>query len=69
MEDKGGGNVLSAVLSESEWRDIPSQTAKKLRSFVEKQIEEFLTVKAVLETNRYNAGNLLTFVVIYTFNS
>lgn len=63
MDDKEGGGVLSSVLSEDEWRDIPADIAKKLTLFVETKIDEFLTVKAVLETNRFNAGKSNIFLI------
>lgn len=47
--------LFAPVVSKEEWNQIPGELAKKIqRVFVDK-IEEFLTSKAVLETNRRNA--------------
>lgn len=48
--------VFSPVISQEEWANVPPETAKKLETFVIEKFEELITCKALLETNRYNAG-------------
>ena len=54
-------DVLKEILTEDELSQIPNETAKKLKTYFNEKLEEFLTAKAVFETGRQNLGKIFTF--------
>ncbi|CAH0546355.1 unnamed protein product [Brassicogethes aeneus] len=50
-----GECVFAPVVTVDEWQTVPTDIAKKIHSFVNEKFEEFITSKALLETNRFNA--------------
>lgn len=49
-------NVLRDVLSEEELTQIPQGLATKLNTYFNEKFEQYITAKAVFETNRKNFG-------------
>lgn len=48
--------IISEVLTIDETVQIPNEICKKLDIFFGKKFEEFITAKAIFETNRKNLG-------------
>lgn len=55
-------NVLREVLNEEELAQIPEGFIKKLNVYFNEKFEQYITAKAVFETNRKNFGK---FEIIY----
>ncbi|KAI4471104.1 nucleoprotein tpr-related [Holotrichia oblita] len=51
---------FSSVVSDEEWKAIPSEIAKKIESLTEGKFEELITSKALSETAKFNAEKTLT---------
>lgn len=47
---------LRSILSAEELEVIPGETTKKIETYYEQKLEEFLTAKALLETAKTNVG-------------
>lgn len=56
MDDNEGANIFASVVSDNEWRDVPSDIAKKLTRYAEEKFEELYTLRALLATNRCDTG-------------
>lgn len=54
--EAGVKNHLQDVLSESEFSGLPNQVANKINVFIDKKFEEYLTSKALHETNKSLIG-------------
>lgn len=52
-------NVLREILSEEELMQIPERSAKKLKTYFNEKFEQYITAKAVFETNRKNFDQTL----------
>ncbi|KAF3420193.1 hypothetical protein E2986_05707 [Frieseomelitta varia] len=52
-------NVLREILSEEELTQIPEGLAKKLNAYFNEKFEQYITAKAVFETNRKNFDQTL----------
>ncbi|KOX78183.1 Nucleoprotein TPR [Melipona quadrifasciata] len=52
-------NVLREILSEEELTQIPERLAKKLKTYFNEKFEQYITAKAVFETNRKNFDQTL----------
>jgi hypothetical protein len=57
--------IFAPVISQEEWASVPTAIAKKLETFVGEKFEELITSKALLETNRRNAGSFSCFIVCF----
>lgn len=61
-------NVLREVLSEEELTQIPEGVVKKINAYFNEKFEQYITAKAVFETNRKSFGmfelNFILFVII-----
>ena len=58
-------NVLREILSEEELTQIPEGLAKKLNAYFNEKFEQYITAKAVFETNRKNFGKFeLNFILL-----
>lgn len=53
-------NALRDVLSDKELTQIPEGIVKKLNAHFNEKFEQYITAKAVFETNKKNFGNLQT---------
>lgn len=54
--EAGVENHLQDILSESEFSGLPKQVAFKINVFIDKKFEEYLTSKALHETNKSQIG-------------
>lgn len=60
-------NVLGEVLTEEELTQVPDALAKKLNAYFNEKFEQYITAKAVFETNRKNFGKFeLNFIFFIT---
>ncbi|KAL3284423.1 hypothetical protein HHI36_018582 [Cryptolaemus montrouzieri] len=59
MVGSEGVCIFSPLVTGEEWAVIPSEIAKKIESFFTEKVQELITSKALLETNRYNAEQSL----------
>lgn len=61
-------NVLGEVLTKEELTQVPDALAKKLNTYFNEKFEQYITAKAVFETNRKNFGmfelNFIFFITI-----
>lgn len=61
-------NALRKVLNDEELKQIPEGFVKKLNTYFNEKFEQYITAKAVFETNRKNFGkfylNFALFVII-----
>ncbi|KRT85709.1 hypothetical protein AMK59_2854, partial [Oryctes borbonicus] len=60
MENVAATQFFASVVSEEEWKAIPSEIAKKIEDLAEQKFEELLTSKALSETAKFNAEKTLT---------
>lgn len=51
-------NVLREIMNDEELAQIPREIAKKIHAHFNAKFDEFITAKAVYETNRKNLGKL-----------
>lgn len=51
-------NVLREIANDEELAQIPRELAKKIHLHFNAKFDEFITAKAVFETNRKNLGKL-----------
>lgn len=58
MEGSESAHLLSLMLTQEERDAVPTDSYKKIESFVVKKFDELFTSKALLETGKFNAGNL-----------
>ncbi|XP_044766896.1 nucleoprotein TPR isoform X2 [Coccinella septempunctata] len=60
MVGSEGVCVFSPLVTGEEWAVIPAEIAKKIENFFTEKVQEFITSKALLETNRFNAEQSLS---------
>ncbi|XP_045464850.1 nucleoprotein TPR isoform X2 [Harmonia axyridis] len=60
MVGSEGVCVFSPLVTGEEWAVIPTEIAKKIEDFFSEKVQEFITSKALLETNRLNAEQSLS---------
>ncbi|XP_075979223.1 nuclear basket protein megator isoform X2 [Anticarsia gemmatalis] len=58
--EAGAKNHLNNVLSEEEFAVIPNPVAEKINTYIDKKFEEYLTAKALHETNKSQIGDKVT---------
>lgn len=54
--EAGNKNHLENVLSQSELEEFPKNVAIKINKYIDQKFEEYLTAKALHETNKTNIG-------------
>lgn len=54
--DAGAKNHLNNVLSDEEIADLPNPVAEKINAYIDQKFGEYLTAKALLETNKSQIG-------------
>ncbi|XP_017772857.1 PREDICTED: nucleoprotein TPR isoform X2 [Nicrophorus vespilloides] len=60
MEEKcTGRDIVSAAITDKEWKRVPSEIIKKLEINIGEKLDEFITARALLETRSYNAVQTL----------
>lgn len=66
-------NVLREIVNDEELAQIPKELAKKIYSCFNAKYDEFITAKAVFESNRKNLGKRARiwtlYRLIYTINT
>lgn len=48
--------IFSPLVTGEEWAEIRTEIAVKIEKIFTDKVQEFITSKALLETNRFNAG-------------
>ncbi|KAF5305601.1 hypothetical protein FQR65_LT07681 [Abscondita terminalis] len=55
MEETDAYDLFASAVTKKEWSQVPSEIAKKIHDYVEGKFEELITIKALSETNKFNA--------------
>lgn len=63
--DENEHNVLHEILNEEELTQVPEVIKKKLGVYFNTKFEEFITAKAVFESNRKNLGMYILIDIPY----
>lgn len=58
VEDGEQPNVLREIVNDEELAQIPRELARKIHAHFNAKFDEFITAKAVFETNRKTLGEL-----------
>jgi len=65
--EENDSNVLKEILNDKELILIPKELSKKIHAHFSAKFDEFITAKAVFETNRKNLGKTLVTLDILCF--
>jgi len=65
--EENDSNVLKEIMNDKELTLIPKELSKKIHAHFSAKFDEFITAKAVFETNRKNLGKTLVTLDILCF--